>query len=338
MARRARTIRFLRRPARPLLNWPSMREADLFSPLRRHFEAQGYAVYAEVPGPHGGYVDLLAVRDQVTVAVEMKLRFSREAVRQAGRNKRFVWQSWVAVPGSALLPPRRRGALKRNAAGLLLVCGSEVKCAAEAPVQAPSYSVRQAFGPLLEGELGALFASARGGVPSAERLSLFRTFAEKLRAALETRGGLANTDQLLEDTLAWNYFRGQRAGLVWLLENRFTKIDEDLWASGPRRRTALRYALPLDSLVKTHLPGTFVCVPPPACLPQPGDIVELKSGEKVERRARVIAASRHPVVETPQRELRAGPAVFFRHRCPAGVPLPPETLVLRLGSGVATRA
>ena len=311
-----------------------MRETDLFPALRRHFEAQGYAVFAEVPAPHGGYVDLLAVHEQVTVAVELKLRFSREAVRQAGRNKRFVWQSWVAVPGSALLPARRRGTLKRNGAGLLLVRGPCVECAADAPLLAPPGSVRQAFGPLLEGELGALFAAAQGGVPTAERLSLFRTLAERVRNALVARGGLANTDQLLEDTLAWNYFRGQRAGLLWLLENRFAKVAEDLWAlpSARVRRSPARHALPLESLVKTHLPGTFVCVPAPDCLPRPGDFVELTAGGKPERRARVIAASRHPVKETPQRELRAGPAVFFQHRCPAGVPLPAETLVVRIES------
>lgn len=309
-----------------------MRETDLFPPLRRHFEAQGCAVYAEVPAAHGGYVDLLAVREQITVAVELKLRFSREAVRQAGRNKRFVWQSWVAVPASALLPPRRLGTLKRNRAGLLLVSGSEVVSAANAPLEAPPYSVRQVFGPFLEGELGALFASAEGGVPTNERVSAFRLLADKTHAALAHRGGVANTDQLLEDTLPWNYFRGKRSGLLWLLENRFRKVDEDLWAlpSARGRRNPAQHALPLASLVRTHLPGTFVCIPAPDCLPRPGDTLELLSEGKVERRARVIAASRHPVIETPQRELRAGSAIFFPHRCPPGIPLPAETLVIRL--------
>lgn len=311
-----------------------MRETDLFPPLRTYFESQEYSVYAEVPAPHGGYVDLLAVRGQVTVAVEMKLRFSREAVRQARRNKRFVWQSWVAVPDASGLPAGRRAALKRNQAGLLLVCGSGVKCASEAPIQAPPCTAREAFGPFLEGELGALFGSAQGGVPASERLSAFRVFSERVRAALEARGGIANTEQLLEDTLPWNYFRGKRSGLLWLLENRFRKIEQDLWGLtlAAARRTPARYRLPLESLVKTHLPGSFVCVPPPDFTPLPGDIAEILKDTTVQWRARVIAAARHRVVETPQRELRAGQAVFFPHRCPPGVPLPAETLVIRLGN------
>ncbi len=317
----------------------AVREADLFPPLRSYFQQLGYSVYAEVPAPHGGYVDLLAVKEQTSVGVELKLRFSREAARQAARNKRFLWQSWVAVPEHSVLPPRRLGTLKRHRLGLLLAGASGVRVALDSPVAAPPCTVREAFGRLLEGELGTLFAAAEGGVPTAERLSIFRVLVERVQAAVEKRGGLANTDDLLADTLPWNYFRGKRSGLRWILENRFAKVDADLWAlkRAARRHAPARHQIPAELLVRTHLPNTFVCLGACDRIPRPGDFADLVRDGRAEGRARVISSAVHPVVETPQRELRAGPAVFFPWRCPIGVPLPPRALVLRL-SPVERRA
>ena len=65
-------------------------------------------------------------------------------------------------------------------------------------------------------------------------------------------------------------------------------------------------------------------------LPRPGDFLTLMRDGQLQRRARVVSAERHRIVETPQRELRAGPAVFFRFRCPGELLLPAETLVVRL--------
>ncbi len=308
-----------------------MREAELYPPLKRHFEGLGYAVYAEVPAPHGGYVDLLAVGAPVVVAVELKRWFSRAAVRQAGRNRRYVWESYVAVPESARIPPRRRAALKRHGAGLLTVGDSGVCTPIEARRQAPPCTLREAFGRRLQGELASLYAAGRGGVPTRERTSAFRVLLEKTRASLQARGGIANTDQVLADTLPWNYFRSKRGGLRWILQRRFANPAADLWALKKVRKPA-DYAVPLESLVRSHLPDTYVCLPAPAVLPRPGDFLNLLKNGELQRRARVVSAERHSIVETRQRELRAGPAVFFRWRCPEELALPAETLVVRLAS------
>ena len=323
-----------------------MREAELYPPVKRHFESLGYAVYAEVPAPHGGYVDLLAVREPVTVAVELKPWFSRGAVRQAGRNKRYVWESYVAVPSGARIPPRRRAALKRHGAGLLLVkvgqatdADSGVRIGIDARQRAPACTVREAFGPYLRGQLALVYGAAEGGVPTNKRVSAFNLLLDKIKASLDDHGGCANTDQLLSDTLGWNYFRNQRGGLRWVLEHRFQSLGPDLWAlrkglrggpPRPNRRRPVNYALPVESLVRTHLPDTYVCLPVPSILPLPGDYLSLlKDGQQL-RRARVVSARQHAIVETPQRELRAGPAVFFPWRCPREIEMPQETLVLRL--------
>src|SRR5258707_15683929 len=108
----------------------AQREAHLYPALKRHFQRRGYKVYAELPAPHGGYVDLLAVKsgrtpkaakvpslfpsDTRTIAVEMKLRFTRLALRQASRNRRFVWQSLIAVREPFVLDRRPQSLLTRR--------------------------------------------------------------------------------------------------------------------------------------------------------------------------------------------------------------------------------
>ncbi len=300
-----------------------MRESELFPPLKSYFQTLGYAVYGEVPAPHGGYIDLLAIQNDVSVAVELKAFFSRQSVRQAGRNKRFVWESYVAVPAGARVPPRRRASLKRHGAGLLAV-GETVATAVEARRVAPPCTVREAFGRHLSGELSRLYAAAEGGVPTVERVSAARVFAEKVAAALAARGGFANTDQLLADTLSWNYCRSKRGGLCWILEAHHKQIAPGLWAA---RRTRCIQEFHLDSaaLIRTHLPDTFVAVTTTGLLPQTGDI--LYTGKQ---RRFVISAECHPVIETPQRELRAGPAVFFSWRLHSPLQLPTQALVLVL--------
>ena len=310
-----------------------MREAELYPPLKQHFERLGYAVHAEVPAAHGGYVDLLGIREQVSVAVELKSSFSRIAVRQARRNQHYVWESYVAIPESTRIRPGRRAALKRNGLGLLAVGPSGVRTLVEARRQAPAQTIHQAFGRYLEGGLQALYAGAIGGVPAGRRASAFKELTKKVKEALETQGGLANTDHILAATLGWNYFRHPRGGLRWILERHFLQVAPDLWAlpdSSPGRHEPLSYELAAECLVRTHLPETYVCLPPPPVVPRPGDLVILRQNGQIPRRARVISAERHAIVETAQRELRAGPAIFFPWRCPREQPLPGETLVLRL--------
>ncbi len=82
--------------------------------------------------------------------------------------------------------------------------------------------------------------------------------------------------------------------------------------------------------MRTHLPDTYICLPAPSIVPLPGDYLSLLKDGQRPRRARVVSSKQHAIVETPQRELRAGAAVFFPWRCPRGMEMPQETLVLRL--------
>ncbi len=74
-----------------------MREADLYPPLKRYLEAQGYEVKAEI-----GDCDLLAVRgDDPPLVVEMKLTFSLALVMQGVARQALFEHVYLAVPVSS---------------------------------------------------------------------------------------------------------------------------------------------------------------------------------------------------------------------------------------------
>lgn len=71
-------------------------------------------------------------------------------------------------------------------------------------------------------------------------------------------------------------------------------------------------------------------------LPQPGDVLWFVENGVIRARALVKFAGRYPVKETPQRELRAGPAIFFSWRLRSVVP--PQVMVLELADYQALAA
>lgn len=73
------------------------KEKDLFPPLKKMFKERGYSVYAEVPYQYRG-VDFVAVNGDDHIAVEMKLSFSNEVIRQASYNIYGFGKSYVAFP------------------------------------------------------------------------------------------------------------------------------------------------------------------------------------------------------------------------------------------------
>jgi hypothetical protein len=286
------------------------RETDLYPFLKQHFQRQGYQVYAEVPAPHGGYVDLLAVRGERSLAVELKLRFSRLALRQASRNRRVVWQSYVALGLAPRLDRRQRSLFTRRGVGLLQVSRQEVSVTMPALEQAPPCTVREAFGPRLAGEVGRLHAVALGGVPTKERVSAWRALTERVERAIRGQGGVASTEQILEETLAWNYFRAKRAGLAALLAARFRSPAVDLWATPQAHRPAI-HVVRWERLVRCQDRSIRVVLDEytePAA--RPGDVLWLVREGGIIARALLKFAGRYPVKATPQRELRAGPAIF----------------------------
>ncbi len=83
--------------------------------------ASGYSVDAEVP-ILGRRADLIGTRDDALVAVELKLRDWREALRQATAYQLAADHTWVAMPlGAASSAYRARWQFDAEGIGLLAV-------------------------------------------------------------------------------------------------------------------------------------------------------------------------------------------------------------------------
>ena len=132
-------------------------ERDLSAPVAGHLESLGYRVFAEVDIA-GRWADLVGIGADV-VAVELKLRAWREAVRQATAYQLAADRAYVALPlRAAQRAHRGRFAFEREGIGLLAVDpGGSVRTvipAGPSPRQMPSLTAG------VRADLGALDAMA----------------------------------------------------------------------------------------------------------------------------------------------------------------------------------
>ncbi|MCY0876177.1 MAG: DUF2161 family putative PD-(D/E)XK-type phosphodiesterase, partial [Firmicutes bacterium] len=72
---------------------PHLSETDLYAPVRDLLLAQGYTVRAEVNG-----CDLVAVRDEHMVIVELKTAFNTALLIQAADRQRIADEVYIAIP------------------------------------------------------------------------------------------------------------------------------------------------------------------------------------------------------------------------------------------------
>ena len=97
-----------------------MAEADLYHPLKRAFEAQGFSVFGEVNA-----CDLVARRGDELIIVEMKCVFNLELVFQGLERQRATETVYLAFEAAKRFDrKRRRGMLrlcKRLGLGLIIV-------------------------------------------------------------------------------------------------------------------------------------------------------------------------------------------------------------------------
>lgn len=95
-------------------------ETSLYAPVKKFLEGQGYSVKGEISG-----CDVLAERDGVLVAIELKMRMSLKLILQAVDRLEAVELVYVAVPAGCVFPRSSRASLLRLlrmlGIGLLLV-------------------------------------------------------------------------------------------------------------------------------------------------------------------------------------------------------------------------
>jgi len=99
----------------------AIKESDLYNPLKTYLEKQGYSVSPEVHE-----CDLVAVREDEVVLIELKTRVTVALLIQASRRKDISDSVYIAVPvpqGKSRLPNYGglKNLLKRLEVGLILV-------------------------------------------------------------------------------------------------------------------------------------------------------------------------------------------------------------------------
>ncbi|WP_375263062.1 DUF2161 domain-containing phosphodiesterase [Palleronia sp.] len=96
----------------------TLRESDLYAPVKRLLEEQGYEVKGEV-----GTLDVMAVRDcEPPVVVELKLSFTLSLVHQGVARQALSDHVYLAVPKGVRRDDRRNVTLcRRLGLGLIVV-------------------------------------------------------------------------------------------------------------------------------------------------------------------------------------------------------------------------
>lgn len=113
-----------------------MLEKELFPPLKKYLKELGYTVYCEVPN-HYRSVDVVAVKDNVHVAIELKVAFNAAVVRQASSNRFFFHRSYVGVPAKVRLLGKTMEWCRRFGVGVFLINESGVRMELEARDNVP---------------------------------------------------------------------------------------------------------------------------------------------------------------------------------------------------------
>ena len=167
----------------------SLKETDLYPPVKAHFEALGYAVKAEVRD-----ADVVAVKEDALIIIELKTGFTLQLLQQAVARQAMTDQVYVAVPrwkGKAAwrMFKGNIGLCKRLGLGVISVNLAEatVQVHFEPRPFVPRRSkqktdkLRKEFD-RREGDPNL------GGMKAGGRVTAYRQDAEKCRAYLEKHG------------------------------------------------------------------------------------------------------------------------------------------------------
>lgn len=74
-----------------------LRECKLYDPVKLLFESMGYSVYAEIPILFS-CVDIGALKDNIIVAIEMKMSLTKKVIDQAYTHNIFADYTYIVVP------------------------------------------------------------------------------------------------------------------------------------------------------------------------------------------------------------------------------------------------
>ncbi len=207
-----------------------MRETDLYLPVKRFLEAQGYGVKGEIRE-----CDVVGVRaDEPPVIVELKTSFSLQLVLQGIDRQAITDGVYLAFP-----PPKRRQhgdivkLCKRLGLGILLVTGDHVEALADpAPYQPRKAAKRKTM--LLREFAYRVGDTTAGGSGRVIRMTAYRQDALRCAAFIAKNGpskpavlrkdaGVAKAPvMLLQDVYGW-----------------FVRVERGIYGLSPKGEAAL---------------------------------------------------------------------------------------------------
>ncbi|MDA3958787.1 DUF2161 family putative PD-(D/E)XK-type phosphodiesterase [Oceanispirochaeta sp.] len=169
-----------------------IKESDLYDPLKQYLQHQGYTIGGEVHE-----CDLVALKEDEMVIVELKTRVSVDLLIQAARRKDISDSVYIAVPlppGKKNLPKARglKNLLRKLEVGLILVRFMKTKIKVEIVLHPQPYEKRMrrrkqaAILREVDGRYGEFH---KGGIPTTEeRISAYKQEAIRIAFLLSEKG------------------------------------------------------------------------------------------------------------------------------------------------------
>lgn len=211
-----------------------MRETDLYLPVKRFLEAQGYEVKAEI-----GACDVVARRgDEAPVIVELKRAVSLKLLLQGVDRQSVTDAVYLAVA-----PPRRRdlsdvkALCRRLGLGLLLVGARDVEAALDPAPYRPRKDARRATMLLKEFQRRVGDPNAGGAARREPTMTSYRQDALRCLRLLSQSGGAARLAALRAETGV------ERAGAILRDDHYgwFRRVERGVYALTPKGEAALTH-------------------------------------------------------------------------------------------------
>ena len=206
----------------------SLRETDLFAPVRAFLEARGYTVRAEVAD-----CDVVGYARGQLVVVELKTRATLELLSQATARQRFADLVYVAVPGPIPRRSRRRWRgikrlLRRLELGLLLVYPTPPPAHVEEVYAPTPYRMRKSpkqRASVLEEMVGRTANRNTGGSTRRKRVTAYRENAIQIAVILDRQGPLSAAQ------LQQEYNTGEKTHAILYRDyyNWFQRVDRGVY-------------------------------------------------------------------------------------------------------------
>ena len=207
-----------------------MLETELYLPIKTYLEKRGYTVKGEI-----GVIDVLAVKADSTVAVELKVNITLKLIYQAIDRQKLADDVYIAVPIAAIKTHRNNLKkflllLKRLSIGLMVVNKDKVEILLD-PVDynlnlSKSRSKRKRA--KLISDFNNLESNTNQGGSKGKKMTVYRENAIKIARSLNDNPGLSpkkikeltlveNTYSILQKNY-YNWFMKKERGSYQLSE------------------------------------------------------------------------------------------------------------------------